>query len=195
MSRSSRFTTATTALALISMVACGTSDTAGRQPIGSVSDAASAEPTDASGPKLPLAALNALNAGNTAYRAKQFDVALASYREAAVAAPAHAAPWFGMYMVASEMKNTALADSAMGHVKSLSADPSALGAHAKVTSEMTTGAGGSGHPSAASPNLPAGHPSTQPLPSGHPSTIAPLTPRKSADSVGRSRARSGMTNG
>ena len=188
MSRISRFAKASASvLVIVTLVACGKSDTSGRQLLGTPPNAGASPSGGASGPQLPLAAMNALEAGNAAYRAKQFDVALARYREAAVAAPAHAAPWFGVYMVANEMKNTALADSAMGNVKALSADPAALGAHAKVTSKMTTGAGGAGHPSA-TPELPTGHPSTQPLPSGHPSPMTPLTPRKSADSSGRGRA-------
>ncbi|MCC6242917.1 MAG: hypothetical protein IT353_08750, partial [Gemmatimonadaceae bacterium] len=123
--------------------------------------------------KLPLAALTALEAGNTAYREKRMDEALVQYARASEAAPAHAAPWFGIYMAAVEMKNSTLADSAMRRVKALSADPAALDAHATVTSPNNGLAGNGalppGHPSAATPALPEGHPTTSPaLPPGHP---------------------------
>ena len=140
------------------LVACDNSDAAGRQPLGTVPEAAAATPDS---PTLPPAALTALDAGNVAYRARQFDVALANYRHAAAAAPMHAAPWFGIYMVANDMKNTALADSAMMQVKNLAADPAALDAHAEVSN-------------AQSHAMPSGHPSTtRRLPSGHPTAIRP----------------------
>jgi hypothetical protein len=81
-----------------------------------------------------------------------------------VAAPTHAAPWFGVYMAANALKNTALADSAMARVKALSSDPAALNAHTEAMSAT---------PAAAGP-LPPGHPSTQrPLPPGHPALPKP----------------------
>jgi hypothetical protein len=169
---------------LVALAACDTSDSAGRQPLaasGAAADMAAGAPA----PELPPAAMTALDAGNTAYRAKQFDDAIAKYREAAAAAPQHAAPWFGVFMAANELKNTALADSAMARVKALSADPAALGAHADVTSGAAAPPGGSlppGHPNA-QPELPAGHPTAQPqLPAGHP---APVAPRKPGDSTRR----------
>jgi Flp pilus assembly protein TadD len=81
---------------------------------------------------LSPAAKIALDAGNAAYRAKQFGEAIARYREASAASPDHAAPWFGVYMAASEMKNKALADSAMAKVNALSSDAAALNTHAEI---------------------------------------------------------------
>jgi hypothetical protein len=149
--------------------ACKGGDAAGRtslsdavpaQSNGAQTVASTAPSANAVQPTLSPAALAALDAGNVAYRAKQLDVALAKYREAASAAPTHAAPWFGIYMAANEMKNTALADSALQHVKSLSADPAALDAHATVTSPtngLTKGTMPPGHVTT-SPALPPGHP-------------------------------------
>jgi hypothetical protein len=74
----------------------------------------------------------ALDAGNAAYRAKQYANAIARYREASVASPEHAAPWFGIYMAAMEMKNKSLADSAMAKVNALSSDAPALNTHAEI---------------------------------------------------------------
>ncbi len=145
------------ACAFGTLSACDNSDAAGRQPLGTVAEATATSAT----PTLPPAALAALDAGNVAYRARQFDAALAKYREAAAAAPAHAAPWFGIYMVANDMKNTVLADSAMTQVKNLAADPAALDAHAEVSN-------------AKSNPMPSGHPSTtRTVPLGHPTPIRP----------------------
>ena len=95
-----RGVSAVAVVALVSAAACDSPDKAGRQSLSSAAEQ--------SGPKLPLAALNALDAGNAEYRAKNYSEAMAKYREATLAAPEHAAPWFGLYMVASEVKNTAI---------------------------------------------------------------------------------------
>ena len=58
-----------------------------------------------------------VDSGNTAFRVKDYDGALAFYRKASQSDPAHAAPWFGTYMVGQAMKNTALADSALAMVR------------------------------------------------------------------------------
>jgi hypothetical protein len=172
--------------------ACSKSDNAGRVALGTSAPAASPARSDASGPKLPLAAMAALDAGNAAYRSKQFSAAIVKYREAAAAAPEHAAPWFGLYMAANETKNSALADSAMQRVKALSADPASLSAHAEVASPSvipSTPSMPADHPTTATP-LPSGHPSAAPLPPGHPAPIgptAPALPRKPMDSNKRGR--------
>jgi len=174
--------------AACSITACGPSDKAGRQPLNAVVPQ-TGTPTEAntSATTLPSGAVAALDAGNGAYRSKDYATALKKYREAAAIAPAHAAPWFGLYMVASELKNVSLADSAMVRVKLLSADPAALGAHAEVAaSDEKQGAPASAMPSAAplGTALPPGHPTTQQLPPGHPTpgkiqTAKPPVQRKS----------------
>ena len=63
------------------------------------------------------AALATLDTGNALYRKKDYAGALAKYREAAGLAPQHTAPIFGIYMVAKEQKNTALADSALAEIR------------------------------------------------------------------------------
>ena len=143
------------AAACVVMVACA-SDDAPKVPLGAAAPVT--EAPAAGGVPLPDAAKDLLDAGNFAYRAKQFDVAIAKYREAAAAAPKHAAPWFGVYMAATAMNNSALADSANERVQALSADASALNAHADAAAR----------PGA----LPPGHPSTEAqLPPGHPAPI------------------------
>jgi hypothetical protein len=161
------------ALVLAGLTACTRDDQQGRQSIGDAG-AATSSASGAGNPALPLAAVTALDEGNQAFRAKKLDVALVKYREAAVAAPQHAAPWFGIYMAANEMKNTALADSALAHVKSLSADPAALNAHMTVTSPSRGLEAPSG-------GMPDGHPATKlVMPNAHPAA-APK------DSVKRTR--------
>ncbi len=155
---------ASCALVLVGLTACKREAQQGRAPIGDAGAVASSA-SGASNAKLSPEAKTLLDEGNVAYRAKQMGDALVKYRQAAIAAPEHAAPWFGIYMVANEMKNTALADSAMAHVKSLSADPAALNAHAIVTAPN----GGLESPGG---GMPAGHPATKlVMPNGHPAVV------------------------
>lgn len=129
---------------------------------------------------MPAAAQIALDAGNAAYKEKKMDAALASYRAAAAAAPTHAAPWFGVYMVAGAMNNAALADSAMAQVKALSQESAVLDEHARTAANPATAPSANnplppGHPApATSPALPPGHPSSQTLPPAHP--VVPARP-------------------
>lgn len=174
--RTAHFTLAT--LSLLALTACKGGDSAPRAN-GATTSGTSGDAT------LAPAAKTALDAGNAAYRAKQYPEALAQYRAATVAAPGHAAPWFGLYMIANTLKDSALADSAMRHVKSLSADPAALGAHDEVATATekalggsmpaahpSVGAAGAASPHGAAPNFDA----TQPLPPGHPMAPGAASP-------------------
>ena len=67
--------------------------------------------------ELSPAARAALDSANAAFKAKDYETALRHYRLAAVATPNHAAPWFGINMVAQATHNQALADSAMTEVR------------------------------------------------------------------------------
>ena len=67
--------------------------------------------------ELSPAARTALDSANAAFKAKDYDTALRHYRLAAAATPNHAAPWFGINMVARATHNQALADSAMTEVR------------------------------------------------------------------------------
>lgn len=58
-----------------------------------------------------------LDSGNAAFRDGRHDVALDFYQRVAQAAPAHAAPWFGVYMVGRARNDSALADSALRMVR------------------------------------------------------------------------------
>jgi hypothetical protein len=164
-----KFSLVSATVVVVAMIACSASDDAPKQPLGAPAASAADAPAGPGGPVLSQAAKDALDAGNFAYRAKQYALAIDKYREAAVAAPAHAAPWFGVYMAANELKNAALADSAMARVKTLSADPEALDAHANAAAAPTTLP--PGHPSTQT-QLPPDHPTVKPkLPDGHPAPV------------------------
>ena len=94
-------------------------DTAAALPAG--------HPAVTSAGDLAPAARVALDSGNVAFKAKNYPEALRLYRVAADAAPRHAAPWFGVYMVAKATGNAALGDSAMKEVQRRTpAPPAAL---------------------------------------------------------------------
>lgn len=112
---SMRFVSLLLPILLVSITACG-SDTpdASKKPLGEFSPSqGSAGPMRELPPGLNAVAAARLDSGNVAFRVKQYDVALGFYRGAADAVPNHAAPWYGIYMVAQATKNTALADSAL----------------------------------------------------------------------------------
>lgn len=140
-------------------------------------DAASA-PRDASGrvaasgsrASLPPLAAAALDSANVAFRAGQYDSALTAYRAAAAAAPMHAAPLYGIYMVARQKGDRALADSALAAVRVRTPGGGTLTGD-EITA--THGGGAAGAPTDTTKGtLPAGHPpiGARALPKGHPPT-------------------------
>ena len=82
-------------------------------------------PLDASAP-LSRTASAALDSGNAAFRVKNYELALRLYREAAVAAPTHASPWFGIFMVGEATGDHVLRDSAKREVQKRTVDPPAV---------------------------------------------------------------------
>jgi hypothetical protein len=127
-------------------------------------------------PELTPVASAQLDSGNVAYRAKQYEVALRHYRAAATAAPQHAAPWYGVYMVGEATSNRALIDSANAMVATRSGAAISESAMAKAHGES-----GGAAPSGA---LPSGHPALSPdMPPGHPVIPKSATP-PSADKKG-----------
>lgn len=110
-------------------VACGRDDSP-RIPLSKMNGSSAAlppnHPSFQPGPELPLPARSALDSGNAAFGRKDFDGALRFYRQAATAAPTHASPWFGVFMVAQATGNTALRDSAQREVQRRTVDSPAL---------------------------------------------------------------------
>jgi len=63
------------------------------------------------------AAKAALDSGNALFRKRDYAGALAQYRAASALAPQHAAPLFGIYMVARATNDSAMADSALAGIR------------------------------------------------------------------------------
>jgi hypothetical protein len=117
----SRYTPRTLTLAMIVMagvVACSQTKPQAKLPLGHPTASGESAVRDA----LPEAARVALDKGNAEFRARKFEAALVEYRAAAKAAPTSSAPYFGIYMAAQKLNNTALADSAS---KAIAARPDA----------------------------------------------------------------------
>ena len=107
MSSSIRFAGALI-LPAIAVVACSRAENQPKVPLSATASTAGSPVRDA----LPPEERAALDLGNTRYRAGNYADALTAYRKAAAAAPNDAAPYFGIYMTAKKVGNTALADSA-----------------------------------------------------------------------------------
>jgi hypothetical protein len=104
--------------AALAMTGCSTASDAPKVPLGQRAPADSAQPVSPAahaiiGPR----AKAALDSGNALYRKKQYAAALVHYREASELAPQHAAPFFGIYMVARATGDTAMADSALAGIR------------------------------------------------------------------------------
>lgn len=115
------------------------SDAPAKVPLGSTANAGAAAPSGGTPePVLSPVAKQALDSGNVLFRAgssakKKNDAAgakriyaeaLLQYRQSAKASPDHAAPWFGIQMVAKEQDNKALADTALAAIRARNSMPS-----------------------------------------------------------------------
>ena len=113
------------ALAAAVALSCGRDD-GPRVPLSDVKRNAAVLPPDHPsldpGPVLPAIARSALDSANAAFRVKDYARALRFYRQAANAAPMHASPWFGVFMVAQATGNAALRDSAQREVQKRTVD-------------------------------------------------------------------------
>ena len=76
----------------------------------------SVDPSTA-GRELPAEAMAQLDSGNVAYRAGDFQGALAHYLRVTEMAPDDATGWFGIYMAQEALGNTAAADSAIAEAR------------------------------------------------------------------------------
>ena len=109
-----RFTVMAGALVAI---ACTVTQEAPKIPLSQATAADSARRVAAAHAIIGPAARAALDSGNQLYRRKAYAAALARYREASALAPQHAAPYFGIYMVARATRDTAMADSALAAIR------------------------------------------------------------------------------
>ncbi len=109
-----RVTQASTALVLtigLALSACG-----GKGGTGSASSAARDTSARASREQVPDSVRQQLDSGNAAYRAKDYETARRHYGAATRMAPNFTAAWFGVYMAATALGDTASADSAKSHL-------------------------------------------------------------------------------
>ena len=131
------------ALVTVTLACSKATDAPAKVPLGGDAAAALAAPVGGpSAPVLSTAAKAALDSGNALFRAgsaakkknaadeakRDYASALLQYRLSARESPDHAAPWFGIQMVAKEQDNKALADSAFAAIRARNAAPSASGA-------------------------------------------------------------------
>ncbi len=108
----------TAALVAVSggMSACSRGD-APKIPLAQGVTADSAKAVEAAHGIIGPAARAQLDSGNTEYRRKAYPAALVHYRAASTLAPQHAAPFFGIYMVARATHDTLMADSALTSIR------------------------------------------------------------------------------
>jgi hypothetical protein len=104
------------ALALVA-TACTVKQEAPKIPLSQTTAADSARRVASAHALIGPAARAALDSGNVLYRKKAYAGALAQYRAASALAPQHAAPYFGIYMVARATRDSAMADSALAAIR------------------------------------------------------------------------------
>jgi hypothetical protein len=101
------------ALTMLALSACaGGGDEEPRLPLGHPELSGPGARRGAPAPDIAPEAQAALDSGNKLYAATAYAAALEQYRRAAEAAPQHEAPLFGIVMVATATRDSALADSA-----------------------------------------------------------------------------------
>lgn len=98
-------------------LACTGGQGAPKIPLARASAADSAREVEAAHGLIGPAAKAALDSGNVLYRKRAYAAALAQYRQASALAPQHAAPLFGIYMVARATNNLAMADTALAGIR------------------------------------------------------------------------------
>jgi len=103
--------------AAATMLACTTNDDAVKVPLGQATAGDSARAIAAAHAQIGPAARAALDSGNAYFRKKAYAAALANYRAASALAPQHAAPFFGIYMVARATHDSSMADSALADIR------------------------------------------------------------------------------
>ena len=106
------------AATVLASAGCSTSNDAPKVPLGQRTQAESTQViAPAAHAVIGPRAKAALDSGNALYRKKQYAAALVYYRQASELAPQHAAPFFGIYMVARATDNKAMADSALADIR------------------------------------------------------------------------------
>ena len=97
--------------------ACSGTESSPKIPLGQVASADSARAVEAAHAIIGPAARAALDSGNMLFRQRAYAAALVHYRAASSLAPQHPAPFFGIYMVARAIHDSAMADSALTAIR------------------------------------------------------------------------------
>jgi Flp pilus assembly protein TadD len=129
-----------TALIAVGLLAAGCNDGSQSEARMTIGD------SDPGASRLAAEVREPIDNGNAAYRAKDYEAALAHYRLAAERAPEEPTTWFGVAMAAEALGEQAVADSARVRIEQLAPELNVVG-----HTEATAG----GHPGGA---MPAGHP-------------------------------------
>ncbi len=108
---------------LVAAMGCSRSSDAPKVPLGQKTAGDSVRAMAAAHGIIGPQAKAALDSGNAFYRRKAYTEALASYRSASAMAPQHAAPFFGIYMVARAMGDTAMAERALADIRMRNGEP------------------------------------------------------------------------
>lgn len=103
--------------AVLVMAACTGRSDPPKVPLGRGAAVDSVRALEAAHGFLGPQARTALDSGNALFRKGAYEEALGQYRAAAALAPQHAAPLFGVYMVARATNNAAMADSALAGIR------------------------------------------------------------------------------
>ena len=98
-------------------IACAGGNDAPKIPLSQAGVSDSSRATEAAHALLGPEARAALDSGNVLFRKQAYAEALAQYRAASTLAPQHAAPLFGIYMVARATNRPAMADSALAGIR------------------------------------------------------------------------------
>ena len=101
----------------IAATACTGSENAPKVPLAQAPAADTARSLDLAPAVIGPAARAKLDSGNILYRHKAYAAALVQYRAASALAPGHAAPFFGIYMVARAINDTAMATAALADIR------------------------------------------------------------------------------
>ena len=108
-------------LLVASAIACSNGESSPKVPLDQLraDSAHAAAGVQAQGGQVELTAdaRIALDSGNALFRKKAYSAALEQYRLSSSRSPKHAAPYFGIYMVAQATKNASLADSALANIR------------------------------------------------------------------------------
>lgn len=103
--------------AVLLPAACVRDADVAKAPLGAAATAGAPGAAGRASPVMPAEGQAAIDAGNAAVRRKDYAAAQAAFEKAAKMAPDHAAPWFGLYIVAQARNDAKAADAALAEIR------------------------------------------------------------------------------